>query len=287
MPAAAQGKAGPGGPGSGGKRKTGLYMICVVRHSDEALLASFKTAKDLDPGDVLEIISDKGAKLVEGKRFSEPADEGQTVHFTLDRKGRVFAIMTKSSYPQRVAFSVLEEVKERWGAEFGSMVKAAKTNSLTADSKPLLKSFVDKYADPAEAGDALARVQSKLDQATDTMRENIHIALKNTEQLENIEEQSEALEKKSAEFQRNATALKNKMWWKACKTKLIIAAIIVVILIIIIVPVVVTAQAGSSAKNAAQALQGPPAPAPAPGPVSLLPTPAPSKPSPRPTKAPH
>jgi len=260
------------GPGAKPKTKTALYMICVLRHSDEVLVASFSTSKDLDTEDVVEIVSEKVGKMTVGKRYSEPGDEGITVHFTLDGKGRIFAIMTKSDYPQRVAFSVLEELKEQFGGEFGSMVKGAKANSISKDAKHMFKQLVDKWADPAQTGDALTKVQAKLDQATDTMKENIQIAIKNTEMLENIEEQSEALEQKSKEFSKNANALRQKMWWKKMKAYAMIAGIISVILIIIIVPVVVSSQATNAAgKNAAQALSGPPpGPAPAPGPA--LPT---------------
>jgi hypothetical protein len=141
----------------------------------------------------------------------------------------------------------------------------------------MFKQLVDKWADPAQTGDALTKVQAKLDQATDTMKENIQIAIKNTEMLENIEEQSEALEQKSKEFSKNANALRQKMWWKKMKAYAMIAGIISVILIIIIVPVVVSSQATNTAgKNAAQALSGPPGPAPGPAPGPVQPTPMPT-----------
>jgi len=250
------------------KKTTALYMICVIRHSDEVCVASFKTKKDLDQGDVVDIVGEKAAKMAVGKRYSEPGDtDGQMVHFTLDAKGRVYAILTKSTYPQRLAFAALEEIQEQFRAEFGSSVKAAQPNSLSAEARPLLKSLLDKYADPAQSGDAIAKVQKKLDVATETMQDNIQLALKNTQKLEDIEEQSEALKEKSDQFRKNARALKDKYWWKNLKTKLIIGFIIVVLLIIIIVPIAVTAapaaSASSSSKNAATGLQGN-APTPAP-----------------------
>jgi len=279
-------KVGGAGKGKGAgaappKTKTQLFMVCVIRQSDEMLLASFKTSKDLDTADVEEIVSERADAMKKnpGKRFSEPSDEGITVHFAADSKGRVFAIMTKHTYPQRLAFTVLEELKVSFGAEFGKMVKGVTAvNGLSKECKELLKGFVDKYADPTQCGDALAAVQSKLDQATDTMKENIVIAIKNTEMLEDIEEQSEALEQKSKEFSKNAHALRQKYWWKKVKMYLMIGGIIAVLLIIIIVPIVVSQQAVSAASqgpNAASALAPPPPPPPP------LPT---AKPTKKPTK---
>lgn len=261
------------------KTTTSLYMICILRKSDECLVASFSTSKGLNTDDVTEIVAEKLNKMTAGKRYSEPGDDGINVHFTLDTKGRIFALMTRSNYPQRVAFQILEELKEAFGAEFGSLVKTAKPNSLSKDSKTLLKSFIDKYADPTQSGDTLSKVQSKLDRATDTMKENIQIAIKNTEMIEDIEDKSEALEKSAAQFSKNAVALRNKMWWKKVKTYLLIGGLITAVLLIIIVPVAVQASAAAAAAKAGTSgLSGSSGPAadqsaPAPTPLPTLPVP--------------
>jgi hypothetical protein len=272
MPAAKGGAA----PAAAGK-KTWLYLVCVLRKRDECIVASFAASKDVSSEDVTDIVGEKSGKLVVGKRYSEAADEGIMVHFVCDEKDRIYAIMTKSNYPQRLAYAVLEELKSSFGGEFGARVKASKPNGLSADAKPLLKSLVDKYGDPASSGDALTKVQAKLDQAKDTMKENIEVAIRNTELIEDIEEQSEALEKSSAQFSKNAEALRKKMWWKKVKTYLLIGGLILSVLLIIIVPIAVQASAGAAAVNAAEGSNSPPAPSPPPPPPTAVPTMAPTK----------
>ena len=66
------------------------------------------------------------------------------------------------------------------------------------------------------------------------MHENINVILENTVQLETIEEKTEVLSQGAFIFKRSATELKNKIWWKNLKFKLIIITIIFIILIIII-----------------------------------------------------
>ena len=60
------------------------------------------------------------------------------------------------------------------------------------------------------------------------------MALQNCVKLENIEKQAEELQQQAGVFKRNATDLKNKMWWKNMKMKLILAFIFHAILGIII-----------------------------------------------------
>ena len=60
------------------------------------------------------------------------------------------------------------------------------------------------------------------------------MALQNCVKLENIEKQAEELQQQAGVFKRNATDLKNKMWWKNMKMKLILAFIFLAILGIII-----------------------------------------------------
>ena len=60
------------------------------------------------------------------------------------------------------------------------------------------------------------------------------MALQNCVKLENIEKQAEELQQQAGVFKRNATDLKNKMWWKNMKMKLILAFIFLSILAIII-----------------------------------------------------
>jgi len=64
-------------------------------------------------------------------------------------------------------------------------------------------------------------IEHKLNNVKNTMSDNINQSLENTIRLTYIEEQTHDLQMSAAEFNRNATLLKNKMWWKNIKTKLI------------------------------------------------------------------
>ena len=62
------------------------------------------------------------------------------------------------------------------------------------------------------------------------------MALQNCVKLENIERQAEELQQQAGVFKRNATDLKNKMWWKNKKVLIgIILAVVVILAIVVII----------------------------------------------------
>ena len=194
----------PAAGGNAPPKKTQLFVVCCIRKSDGVLVASVAVSKDYSTADVVEVVMDKvqGGKMKVGGKFSDLIDENLGVHFQLSAAGCIYAVMTSVRYSPRVAFAALAELQERLADQFGTTaVKGAAPGALSKDAKAVLKGIVDKFGDPEAGADALAKVQSKLDRATETMRDNIDIAVKNTKMLENIEEQSEALEAKSKEFQ--------------------------------------------------------------------------------------
>jgi hypothetical protein len=77
------------------------------------------------------------------------------------------------------------------------------------------------------------------------MQENIQQLLVNNEQVERIAASSETLNEQSLAFKSSTKELRNKMYWKMWKMRLLIGGLIVVVLIVIIVPVVLTAQGSS------------------------------------------
>lgn len=97
----------------------------------------------------------------------------------------------------------------------------------------MLLKICQKYDNLAEV-DKLASVSKKVDSVKLVMQENVDLALQNCVKLESIEKAAEELQQQAGVFKRNANELKNKMWWKNIKMKLIIGFIILAILGIII-----------------------------------------------------
>ena len=101
--------------------------------------------------------------------------------------------------------------------------------------------LVIRYGNPA-AGDSLASVQEKVDIVKVQMQQNIQQMLLNTEQMEKINASAEQLNEQSLEFKSSTNALKNKMFWKMWKMRLLIGGAIILVLLAIIIPVAIMAE---------------------------------------------
>jgi hypothetical protein len=100
---------------------------------------------------------------------------------------------------------------------------------------------MSRYA-TAESRNKLANLQEKIDVVKSVMQENIQQILINQEQVERINSSAERLNEQSQAFKSSTHELRNKMWWKMIKMRLLIGFVIVCVLIVIIVPVVIMSQ---------------------------------------------
>eukprot|EP00607_Mallomonas_marina_P002890 CAMPEP_0182429246 /NCGR_PEP_ID=MMETSP1167-20130531/25623_1 /TAXON_ID=2988 /ORGANISM="Mallomonas Sp, Strain CCMP3275" /LENGTH=198 /DNA_ID=CAMNT_0024612647 /DNA_START=200 /DNA_END=793 /DNA_ORIENTATION=+ len=186
-----------------------VYLLAVMRFSDKTVCAYYAISNEYDKEGVRELVaSNASAKL--GMRYSVTGP-AQSVHYFLDPAGRVFAMVTDPKYPVRVAFGILDEFHKSFTEEFGSKIASAPEDGLNRSSRTMLQSFVEKYADPADA-DALVAVQSKIDIVKTEMQQNIQQLLINTEQMKKIEESAEELHESSKAFRAGTKELRNKMW---------------------------------------------------------------------------
>ena len=101
--------------------------------------------------------------------------------------------------------------------------------------------MLGRYKNPA-AFDSIAAVQGKLDVVTTVMQENIQQILMNQEQVDRINSSAERLTEQSLAFKSTTNELRNKMFWKMVKMRLLIGGIIIVLIVVIIVPVVIMMQ---------------------------------------------
>lgn len=93
--------------------------------------------------------------------------------------------------------------------------------------------------------DSLTAVKGKVDVVKSAMQENIQLLLANEEKMQHIEAATEHLASQADDFRGSAQALRNKMWWKMWKMRLLIGGLITAVLVIIIVPIAVQASAAS------------------------------------------
>lgn len=144
----------------------------------------------------------------------------------------IFCVITNLNYPTRLICECTKELEIQFVAKY-NLVKNYKELQFNSDFTNICKKLYDKYNNP-ESIDNLMKVNNKINQIKDIMHENISQSLENIVKMETIELKTEELIQSAGIFENSAKQLKNKMWWKNLKIKLIIFSIIAIILTIII-----------------------------------------------------
>ncbi|XP_018006511.1 synaptobrevin-1 isoform X2 [Hyalella azteca] len=81
----------------------------------------------------------------------------------------------------------------------------------------------------------MQQTQAQVDSVVDIMKANVEKVLERDQKLSALDERADALQQGAAQFEQQAGALKNKMWWKNMKMMIIMGVIGLVVLIIIAV----------------------------------------------------
>ena len=153
----------------------------------------------------------------------------------------VYVIATVETYPARVALQCLNETARMFTARVQESWRTCREGGLQDPSDKLLKAMCEKYDNLAEM-DKLSSTLAKVDAVKLQMQDNIQQALENCLKLEKISKDAEDLQASAGLFRSQAKNLKDVMWWKNLKMKLMIACIVITILLVIIL--VICFQAG-------------------------------------------
>lgn len=97
------------------------------------------------------------------------------------------------------------------------------------------------------SADKLRHVQAQIDDVRETMVQNIDKVLQRGERIEVLVQKTAALDAQSSAFKKNATKLKNQMWWQNAKMNIIMALVCLAVIVTIIV--IVCASTGCRSKK--------------------------------------
>lgn len=215
-------------------RRNQIFLIAVVRYSDKAVCACYCNGHDVDKEGVREQVA-SNAHARPGGKYTATGDL-QSIHYTLDHMGRIYAIVTNPSFSVRSAFMILEEFQQSFQRDFGTRLSTASEESLSRVSTPMLRDFCEK----PEAGfsdDKLNNIHEKLDVVRTTMQENIQQILLNQESVDRINSSAEHLTEQSIAFKSSTKELRNRMFWKMVKMRLLIFVVVCCLTAIIVTPI--------------------------------------------------
>lgn len=100
-----------------------------------------------------------------------------------------------------------------------------------------------------QSKEKLIKVQGQVDTLKTKTHQNIVAVMERGVKIDDLTIKSEQLQQDSGVFQRGAKQLKDKMWWKNIKMKLMIVGIIAIVLTILITVIVLSAKNSSKGRR--------------------------------------
>ena len=136
------------------------------------------------------------------------------------------------SQERRIPFAFLEDIKNRFKYSYGDQGRTAIAFQMNEDFGRELQKQMEYYnANPA--ADNINRVRQQLDEVKGVMVQNIEKVLERGEKIELLVDKTDKLNQQAFKFEKQSKQLKNAMWWRNLKMKLMFAVIVIFILYII------------------------------------------------------
>jgi vesicle-associated membrane protein 7 len=158
----------------------------------------------------------------------------QFVFHYIVNNGMTFLCMASDDTRRRITFSFLEDVMETWRKAYSNIEQTALAFSLNDVFGPILKQKMDHFSNNPNS-DNIAVVQARIDSVKDIMVENIDQVLQRGEKIELLVDKTEQLNATAYKFEKTSRTLKNELYWRAIRNKVIIFVIVLLVIFFIVV----------------------------------------------------
>mmetsp|Transcript_61233 Transcript_61233/g.138580 ORF Transcript_61233/g.138580 Transcript_61233/m.138580 type:complete len:293 (+) Transcript_61233:115-993(+) len=204
-----------------------IFYIGAARLSDKIIVANVSyNGKEIDNTPVRQMLISM-TEITSRKLYAFSL--GSYSWGVMEVDGLCYVVATAVDYPTRVMAKCLQDTAKLFVTRVQETWKTCKEDGLSDTSRKTLLQLCERYDDLAEQ-DKLAKTMAKVDEVKVQMEANISQALENCVQLEKLENDSADLQASAHVFKKEAEKLKDKMWWKNCKMKLLIASMIIGVL---------------------------------------------------------
>lgn len=149
---------------------------------------------------VREVLSapDFSKKVTPGARYRlVGVGDVNAFNFATDPEQRVYIVISHQDYPERLVFSLINDLINAFKAEYGTQSLNCPAGQLDSKCKKLFQSLIDEYDDPTKR-DKILNVQHQIQGVKEIMNRNLDSMLKNIETATDIEESSKKLQDQAA-----------------------------------------------------------------------------------------
>lgn len=182
-----------------------LKCLAVYRLSDQTLVALHCPAPNPENA-YKEVMRKILASAAAHPRLTVTDPHHGAFHYETEREAIFFAITT-AEYPQRVVFQCIDELKARFMSGLSGPLAVASEGGLSKPARQLLTELFARFSDPASVDKTLS-VTRQVGEVRGIVGETIAALLSSQENLEVLEDRSEALREQAQTFKKTSTAVK-------------------------------------------------------------------------------
>ena len=184
-----------------------MHGAYVYRLADCVRIASFTTRHNGAEGmdEIMQKIFQTEAHHLHTRLTVTEPQQG-AIHWQVGRSA-MYVIVTSMDYPQRVAFRAGEQLCDHFERTLGDALHKADAGGLSKEARKFMEDLCRRYAD-AESVESTRRLMRDVDEVKGIVGESIQALLATNENLEVLEDRSEALRSQTSNFQKTARTVR-------------------------------------------------------------------------------
>ena len=155
--------------------------------------------------------------------------KNENYYFTFCHPELIYLVLVNNEYPERYVFELIQKINDE---KIPTMVND-ETRELNPSGRQSLKQLIDVYQDPKNIS-KIADIQSDVNSIKIDMRKNINKMVESVDDVNELQNKSEALKFESNEYKQNANEIKRLTWWQNFKMWIILGGVVLILIIILI-----------------------------------------------------
>eukprot|EP00966_Prymnesium_polylepis_P071890 1669432-Prymnesium_polylepis.1 len=189
---------------SSSTRRTPLGVKCLAvgRTFDRVLVAIYSDGSASQLQAVIARILCNTDAIDQHPRLTVTDRHVGTVHYDTER-GFVFFCVTDESYPQRAAFKCIAAVRSDFLRQFGDIAEKSAADGLSSAARDLMAGICSTFGDAASI-ERTVGISRQVQEVTEIMNGSINELLASQDDLQVLEDKTDALASQAQRFQRNA-----------------------------------------------------------------------------------
>ena len=156
---------------------------------------------------------------------------------SLSGGGLTYLVVAKADLTRRIPFGFLVEIKKRFLKAYDAErtdFSSLPAYGAAAFNSQLKQLMLEYGTTKAGQNDAIANVQSEIDNVRGIMTENIERVLERGERIDLLVDKTDRLGGSARDFRVRSKGLRRRMWWKNVKLMVLLAVVVVFLVYLLV-----------------------------------------------------